>query len=103
MTALYAFAYQIDPPLGEADVSAIESLLEERSAHARSVSRSWAGRVLLEADVTRVLVVTDAADPDDAINLQLEAELLRRGANFSITAPMAVAGPGAAGAGASGA
>jgi len=94
VTALYAFAYQIAPPLDEAVVSAIDSLLHDWSVHARSVKRSWAGRVVLEPDVTRVLVVTDAADPDDAINLQLEAELLRRGANFSITAPMAVAGPG---------
>jgi len=96
MTVLYAFAYQIAPPLDEIELSAIRTLLEQHGAQARTIGRSWAGRVVSDPDTTRVLVVSDVADPDDAINLQLEAELLRREASFSITAPMAVAGPGGA-------
>jgi hypothetical protein len=92
---LFAFALRITPPLGPADLDAIRASIEAQGARARAIDRQWAGRVVEEPDGIRLLVVSDASDPDDPIHLELEAELLRRDLTFSISAPMPVAGPGA--------
>jgi hypothetical protein len=88
---IWAYGYRIDPPQAEARLSAIRALLDEAKSDARSGARIFEGRFLREQQVTHILVVSDSPDQNRAVNQKLEAALKELSAEFSITAPMAVA------------
>ena len=69
----------------------IRTLLEEEHLRARRASRTWAGTLVSEQQVTHILVVSDSPDQRRAINRQLETRLKQLKATFSLGPPVAVA------------
>ena len=88
---VWAYAYQILPPQAEDRLHTIKTLLDKENADAQRAARTWAGRVVVEQQVTHILVVSDSPEQNREVNRRLEAELKELQAGFSITAPMAVA------------
>jgi hypothetical protein len=87
----WAYAYQIVPPQPEDRLRAVKALLDHERAQARREERTWEGRLILEQQVTHILVVTDNPDQEMDVNRRLEAELRGAQAAFALTVPMAVA------------
>lgn len=94
MDRLWAYTYEILPPLAPNRLGTIRALLREAAAAARSAGRRWSGRLVLEPEATHILIVTDVVGRHYPINLRLEAELLRLEATFFVTEPLAVEDPG---------
>lgn len=90
VTSLWVYAYQIAPPQPSHRLGTIRTLLNEASAAARDSTRTWSGRLVLERRATHILIVSNDAGRDHPINRQLEAELDRLEAPFSVTKPLAV-------------
>jgi len=88
---VWAYAYQILPPQAEDRLHTIKKLLDQENADAQRAARTWAGRVVVEQQVTHILVVSDSPEQDHAVNRRLEAKLQELNAGFSITVPIAVA------------
>jgi hypothetical protein len=88
---VWAYAYQILPPQPAARLHAIKSLLDHAHTEAQRDARTWTGRVVVEDQVTHILIVTDSPEQNHEVNRRLEAKLLELNAGFSITAPIAVA------------
>jgi hypothetical protein len=93
MRNLWAYAYEIVPPQPFTRLGAIRAILEDAAAAARAGGRTWAGRLVLEQRATRILIVSDAPGRTVSIDQRLEVELARLDARFSVTGPLAVAGP----------
>lgn len=87
----WAYAYQIVPPQPEARLRAVKVLLDHERAQARREGRTWEGRLVLEQQVTHILVVTDDPDQDIDVNRRLETALRDAQAGFALTVPMAAA------------
>jgi len=90
--SLWAYAYQIVPPQPSRRLGTIRALLKDAMAAARGGACTWSGRLVLERRATHILIVSDAPGRNHSINRQLEAELERLDAAFSVTEPLAVAG-----------
>jgi hypothetical protein len=88
---VWAYAYQILPPQAEERLHTIKTLLDKENADAQRAARTWAGRVVVEQQVTHILVVSDSPEQDHDVNRRLEAKLQELNAGFSITVPIAVA------------
>ena len=95
MNSLWAYAYQIIPPQPARRLGRIRTLLKDETAAAHGSARTWSGRLVLERNATHILIVSDAHARNEPINRQLEAELERLEADFSVTEPLAVAGQAA--------
>ncbi len=91
--ALWAYAYQIDPPQAAAGMALIRALLDEENGEARRGVRKWSARLVVEPQVTHVLIVSDSPELSHEANRRLEAELKASGVGFSVTVPMLVGGP----------
>jgi len=89
--ALWAYGYEIKPPQPEERLRAIKALLDHEHWDAQLQARTWRGKVVVEKQVTHILVVSDAAEQDREINRKLAAELKALNVGFSMTAPMPVA------------
>lgn len=88
---VWAYAYQIQPPQGAKRLHEIKSLLDHAHAEAQRGARTWTGRVVVEEQVTHILIVSDSPEQNHDGNIHLEAKLKELNAGFSITVPMAVA------------
>ena len=88
---VWAYAYQILPPQPAARLHSIETLLDHAHIQAQRDARTWPGRVVVEEQVTHILIVSDSPEQDHEVNRRLEAKLLELNAGFSITVPIAVA------------
>ena len=88
---IWAYAYQILPPQGAERLHPIKTLLDHAHTEAQRGERTWTGRVVVEEQITHILIVSDSPEQDEAVNRRLEAKLLELNAGFSITAPIAVA------------
>lgn len=89
--SMWAYGYAINPSLARDRLSAIESLLDEEHSNEKSGGRTWRGRLVVEEQVTHILVVSDSPDQDLDVNHRLEAELQRMEAGFSVTTPLMIA------------
>ena len=87
---IWAYGYQIVPPQPANRLGNIKTLLRQENAEAQRQGRTWAGKLLLEALITHILVVSDSPEQNGGINHRLEAELKRLKAEFLMTAPLAV-------------
>jgi len=87
---VWAYAYQIDPPRPESQLGDVRHLLDQEQASATIDIRPWQARLVLEAHVTHILVVSDSPAQDRHINRSVEAELKRLNAPFTITVPLAI-------------
>ncbi len=88
---LWAYAYDVALPDKEDRLQTIQDLLDQEHVEAKEGARTWAGRVVVEPQVTRILVVSDSPAQDRAVNRRIEAELDLLEATFEMTVPLAVA------------
>jgi hypothetical protein len=88
---VWAYAYQIQPPQDVKRLHGIKRLLDHAHAEAQRGARTWTGRVVVEEQVTHILIVSDSPEQNHDTNRRLEAKLRELNAGFSITAPIAVA------------
>lgn len=91
--SLWAYAYQIVPPQPPTRLRTIRALLKDETMAARAGARTWSGRLVLERDATHILIVSDVLGRSYAIDLRLQAELMRLEAAFFVTEPMVVFEP----------
>lgn len=91
---LWAYAYRMEPPQTEARMARIRALVDAENGEAKRGHLKWTARLVVESQVTHVLVVSDSPDLLQAGNRKLEAELKASGVQVSVTVPMLVAGPG---------
>ena len=87
---LWAYAYDITLPDKEDHLQAIQHLLDEERTEASEGARTWAARVVIDPQVTRILVVSDTPAQDRDVNRRIEAELKLLEATFETTIPLAV-------------
>jgi hypothetical protein len=88
--SVWVYAYKLSPPQAVSRLQTIQPLLAEALSDAKNEARTWAGTVVLEERVTHILVVSDSPEQNHAGNRRLETELQQLGAEFSVTAPMAL-------------
>ena len=88
---VWAYAYQILPPQPAARLHSIKTILDHAHTEAQRNARTWTGRVVVEEQVTHVLIVSDSPEQNHEVNRRLEAKLLELNAGFSLTVPIAVA------------
>jgi len=88
---IWTYAFQIEPPQTERRLRTIKTLLEHEQADAQRNARTWVGRVVLEQQITHILVVSDSPEQSRDVNRRLEAEFKTLAVGYSMTAPMAVA------------
>jgi len=86
----WAYAYQLDPPQPELRFAKLKALLRRARLAARRNGRLWTGQIVMEAQITHILVVTDAPDEIRAVNGAIDAELKRLKMGFVITPPAKV-------------
>ena len=87
---LWAYAYDVAFPDKDDGLQQIQDLLDQEHSEARDGARTWAGRVVVEPQVTRILVVSDTPAQDRDVNRRIEAELKLLEATFETTIPLAV-------------
>ena len=87
---IWAYAYEMVPPQPQDRLPAIRALLDLAQRDAKLDARTWKGRLVLEDQITHILVVSDSPAQDTDLNRRLEAELRDLDVGFSITAAMAV-------------
>src|SRR2546430_11109937 len=94
MKSLWAYAYRVVPPQPSQRLGTIRTLLKDEALAAHGSARTWSGRVVLEAEATHILIVSDdGRGRDHPINRQIEAELNRLEGTYLVTEPLAGAGP----------
>lgn len=88
--SLWAYAYDITLPPNEEHLIPIQNILDQEHTQSRATARTWAAQVVVEPQVTRILVVSDSRAQNRAVNRRIEAELKTLDATFDITVPVAV-------------
>ena len=91
---IWAYAYQILPPQPAARLHPIKTLLDQAHTEAQRDAHTWTGRVVVEDQVTHILIVSDSPQQNHEFNRRLEAKLQELKAEFSITVPVAVVDDG---------
>jgi hypothetical protein len=94
---IWAYAFRIVPPQSKTRLRAIGALLEQAHLAAHGESRTWAGRLILGAKTTRILIVSDSLARSRDVNRRLEAEFKRLKVDVSVTEPVALPGSGGLG------
>ena len=87
---IWAYAYQILPPQGAKRLHAIKTLLDQAHTEAQGGARKWTGRLVVEEQITHILIVSDSAEQNHDVDRRLQAKLQELNAGFSITAPIAI-------------
>jgi len=88
---IWAYAYQVLPPQPAARLHAIKTLVDHAHTEARRDARTWTARVVVEEQVTHILIVSDSPEQNHEVNRRLEAKLQELKAGFLKTVPIAVA------------
>src|SRR5437867_3553660 len=83
----WVYAYQLETPQPDAQFNKIKVLLRRAHFTAGRADRMWAGRVVLQTQVSHILIVSDSPSRQRAANRALEAQLKRQGVRFSVSAP----------------
>jgi hypothetical protein len=89
---LWAYAYLIIAPRAEYQLDGIRTIVEQENVNVKGGPRIWAGRLVLEKQLTHILVVCDSPEQNLKINLALEAELRSMNAEFFLTEAMTIPG-----------
>lgn len=85
---VWAYAYQIVPPQPKRCLEAIRDLLDHEHIAAQIDARIWAGRLVLERRITRILIVCDRPPQEGGEDHTLSMELQRFSATVTRTASM---------------
>jgi len=86
----WVYAYQLQPPQPDAQFNKIKVLLRRAHFSAGRADRMWAGRVVLQTQVSHILIVSDTPSLQRAANRALEAQLKRQGVRFSVSQPVSL-------------
>lgn len=89
---IWAYTYQIVPPQTRSRLRAVKALLEEEHLATRRPPRTWAGRLIVGAQATRILIVSNSLERSCEVNQRLEAELKQLQVEFSVTEPVELPG-----------
>jgi len=89
----WAYAYQLDLPQPEQRFARVKTLLRRARQEAQREGCAWTGKIVMEAHITHILVVTDAPDAVRSVNRAIDAELRRLKVGFVITPPAEVSLP----------
>lgn len=87
--SLWTYAYEMRPPHAERLMKVIRALLDHENGAARE-DRKWVGRLVLERQVTHLLIVSDNPEMDRDVNRRIEAALKDLEVGYSVTMPMPV-------------
>ena len=87
---LWAYTYEVLLPIQEGHLRKLQSLLDQEHSEAKDGARTWAGRVVVEPQIVRILVVSDSPTQAHDVNRRLEAELKLLGATLEISVPLPV-------------
>lgn len=87
-TTRWMYAYEFGRPPPEDQLDTIRAFLDEEHSAARRAERTWTGKMVCDGRLTHILVVSDSPDQGREVNRQLESQLSRLQAVFSLTAPM---------------
>jgi hypothetical protein len=85
--ARWVYAYELDPPQPEPRFRKIRALLRRAQQAAQRGGRLWTGRIVLETNITHILVVTDNPDQVHDVDQAIEAELKHLNMDFALTGP----------------
>jgi hypothetical protein len=91
--ARWVYAYELDPPQPEPRLRRIRALLRRAQAAAKRVGRLWTGRIVLETNITHILVVTDNPGQVRHVDRAIESELKHLNMDFALTGPARFALP----------
>jgi hypothetical protein len=85
--ARWVYAYELDPPQPEPRFRKIRALLRRAQLAAQRGGRLWTGRIVLETNITHILVVTDNPAQVPDVDRAIEAELKQLNMDFALTGP----------------
>src|SRR5256885_7819566 len=78
MKSLWAYAYRIVPPQPSQRLGTIRTLLKDEALAAHGSARTWSGRLVLEAEATHILIVSDDRSEEHTSELQSPCNLVCR-------------------------
>jgi hypothetical protein len=85
--ARWMYAYELNPPQPEPRFRKIRALLHRAQLTARGEGRLWTGRIVLETNITHILVVTDNPGQVNEVDRAIEAELKHLNMDFALRGP----------------
>jgi hypothetical protein len=91
--ARWVYAYELNPPQPEPRFRKIRALLRRAQLAARRGGRLWTGRIVLETNITHILVVTDHPGQVHDVDRAIEGELRHLDMDFALTGPARFALP----------
>jgi len=91
--ARWVYAYELNPPQPEPRFRKIRTLLRRAQLAARRGGRLWTGRIVLETNITHILVVTDHPGQVQDVDRAIEGELKHLNMDFALTGPARFALP----------
>jgi len=89
----WVYAYELNPPQPEPRFRKIQALLRRAQLVARRGGRLWTGRIVLETNITHILVVTDHPGQVHDVDRAIEGELRHLDMDFALTGPARFALP----------
>jgi hypothetical protein len=83
----WVYAYELNPPQPDARFTKIRLLLRRAQQAAARGGRLWTGRIVLETNITHILVVTDDPGQVSQVDEAIESELKQLNMDFSLRGP----------------
>ena len=87
---IWAYAYEIVPPQTRNRLRGVRALLEQERSAGSNGDRAWAGRLIVGAKATRILVVSDSLEHSAEVNQKLGTELSLLQATITVSEPVQV-------------
>lgn len=87
---IWAYTYQLTPPLSVAKLREVKHLLEKEQAAAKARSGTWEARFVADERISHILVLSDSPDLELEANRNLEQALRTINAYYNLTVPMVV-------------
>ena len=85
--ARWVYAYELNPPQPEPRFRKIRALLRRAQLAAQRGGRLWTGRIVVETNITHILVVTDNPGQVRDVDQAIEVELKHLNMDFALTGP----------------
>lgn len=87
---LWAYGYELAPPIARARLVGMQAILDAGHAEARARAQVWEGRFVNGEYITHILVVSGTPAQDRKVNHRLEAELMRLDAGYSVSVSLEI-------------